>query len=245
MNTVDVLTPQNVKLELKLATVGQRGAAFVIDQAVFIAYLILVLFALILPFGLSEDVAMFIYIFLVYPVIFFYSLGMELLFHGQSIGKMALGIRVIRLDGEPIGMDEALSRWFLRIVDIYFSIGSLAILMISSGKYNQRFGDILGGTIVIKEKTVLNSVSLSHVMNLDTKDSYEPVYPRARLLKEEEAMLVKTTLSRFESKRNDGTKKAVEELVNKLEDVLEIKKTEKSNVEFLRTLLKDYIVLTR
>lgn len=243
MKTVDIYTPQNVKLEMKLASTAQRIAAFAIDQAVFFGIIMLFIWGILQH--LPESVVLFVVAFILYPIIFFYSLFMEILFNGQSVGKMVMGIRVIRLDGEPVGMDEALSRWFLRMIDLYFSVGSIAVLMTSSNAYRQRFGDILGGTIVISENVTDGTVSLSHVIGLDTTDSYEPVYPRARFLKEDEAMLIKKVLIRHEAKNNEGTLKTLQELTKKLEEILEIKKTEKSYPAFLRTILKDYVVLTR
>lgn len=230
---------------MSLASTAMRVAAFAIDQVVFIALLLIFIFGILEPFNPSDGVTLFLVVFILYPLIFFYSLMMELLFKGQSVGKMILKLRVIRLDGEPLGVDEALSRWFLRLIDIYLSLGSLAVLMTASNPFRQRFGDVLGGTIVISEGSDLDKVSLKHVKGLDTTDSYEPVYPRARLLSEDEAMIIKKAIIRHDSKNNDGTFKAIVELSNKLEEVLEIKKTEKDYPSFLRTVLKDYVVLTR
>lgn len=245
MKTVDILTPQNVKLEMSLASTSLRIAAFALDQIVFIAILLIFIFGILIPFEPSDGVTLFLSVFILYPIIFFYSLIMELLFNGQSVGKMILKLRVIRLDGEPLGVDEALSRWFLRLIDIYLSLGSLAVLMTASNPFRQRFGDVLGGTIVIVEASKLDKVSLKHVKGLDTTDSYQPVYPSARLLSEDEAMIIKKALVRHDSKNNDGTLQALKELTNKLEEVLEIKKTEKDYPSFLRTVLKDYVVMTR
>ncbi|NVK26485.1 MAG: RDD family protein [Flavobacteriia bacterium] len=245
MKTIDVLTPQNVKLELQLAPAGIRVAAFALDQVVFLLSLFLIIYTVGELFSYnSTTYEVFIYLIFL-PFVVFYSLFMELIWNGQTIGKKIMGIRVMRMDGEPVGVDEVLSRWFMRLVDILMSAGSLALLMVSTSRYNQRFGDVLGGTIVVRERSTHQSVSLSHVMKLDTKDSYEPVYPRARLLSEDEALLLKRTLVRYESRQNEGHQKAVLELSNKLEEVLEIKKAEKKHTDFLRTLLKDYIVLTR
>ncbi|KAB2814380.1 RDD family protein [Phaeocystidibacter luteus] len=245
MKTIDVLTPQNVKLELQLAPAGIRIAAFALDQVFFLVLLFLITYTIGELFSYnSTTYEIFIY-FIFLPFIIFYSMIMELIWNGQTIGKKLLGIRVMRMDGEPVGVDEVLSRWFMRLVDILMSAGSLALLMVSTSRYRQRFGDVLGGTIVVRERNAQQSVTLSHVMKLDTKDSYEPVYPRARLLSEDEALLLKRTLVRYESRPNEGHQKAIVELSNKLVEVLEIKKAEKKHTDFLRTLLKDYIVLTR
>ncbi len=91
----------------------------------------------------------------------------------------------------------------MRVIDLYLSAGILAMILVSSSRYNQRFGDMLEGTIVVKERSC-GGVSLSHAQKLDTTESYEPVYKAARLLSEDEALLIKSTLVRHEKFHNEG-----------------------------------------
>ena len=243
MKTIQIVTPQNVLIEHELASVILRAIAFAVDQ---VAIILFVVFAYVFAeiFGMSGAMAdMFFYVF-VLPIYFLYSLIFEWRNYGQTLGKMMIGLKVRRLDGNEIGFTEAATRWMMRIVDIFATAGSLAALLISSTERGQRLGDILAGTMVIRQVPG-NSVSLDQLLNINTKENYQPVYPQVQRLKEEDVVLIKQTLVRSSKYPNDAHKTAVNTLVKKLESLLEISAENKAPNEFLRTLIKDYIVLTR
>src|SRR5690606_41820504 len=50
---------------------------------------------------------------------FFYSLWTELVFNGQTLGKILFKIRVVKLDGYRAGFTEYFTRWAFRIVDFW------------------------------------------------------------------------------------------------------------------------------
>lgn len=68
---------------------------------------------------------------------------------GQTLGKRAMKLRVVRVDGNEAGMREIAVRTVLRVVDgiCLYLVG--LIVMIASGKRRQRLGDMAGGTIVV------------------------------------------------------------------------------------------------
>lgn len=244
MKTVDVKTPQNVVLELQLAGFGHRLGAFLLDQIIFWVSVLLLDFFANKAGNISGHMEEVLFWLVVFPLYVFYSAVFELFFSGQTPGKRIVQIRVIRLDGGRVQLDEVLSRWFMRIFDIVLTSGALGALMVLSSKYSQRVGDVLGGTIVVRDKSE-KSVDLAHVTNLETTDNYEAKYATAYLLSEDEAMLLKRTIIRFEKNGTEGHKAAIDELASKLEEVLNIQREEKKTTDFLRKVLKDYIVLTR
>jgi uncharacterized RDD family membrane protein YckC len=68
---------------------------------------------------------------------------------GQTLGKRAMKLRVVRADGGEAGMGEIAVRTILRVVDgIGLYLVGL-IVMLASGKRRQRLGDMAGGTIVV------------------------------------------------------------------------------------------------
>jgi len=70
---------------------------------------------------------------------------------GQTVGKMLLGIKVIREDnGEVPGLGGASIRTLLRIIDGLFSYLVAFIAVLISGK-NQRFGDMAAHTLVVRK----------------------------------------------------------------------------------------------
>ncbi len=82
-----------------------------------------------------------------------YFILCEMLWSGRSLGKRMAGIRVIRVNGGPVGFWSSLLRNIMRIIDtmpgIFYLVGSVLILSTSK---NQRLGDLLGNTIVIRER---------------------------------------------------------------------------------------------
>jgi uncharacterized RDD family membrane protein YckC len=83
--------------------------------------------------------------FIIYIGYFTYLEGSQ----GQTVGKMVTKIKVVREDGKPIDMNQALIRNILRIIDglIVYLIG--AILIWRSDK-KQRLGDSIAKTVVVK-----------------------------------------------------------------------------------------------
>lgn len=87
------------------------------------------------------------FIFLGYYVLF------EMLWNGQTPGKRAAGIRVLRDDGTPITITESLLRNILRVIDflpVFYGVGMLSLLL---SRQSKRLGDFAAGTVVIKERT--------------------------------------------------------------------------------------------
>ena len=71
---------------------------------------------------------------------------------GATLGKMLLGLRVVKVNGSPIGLLEALIRNVLRAIDalpIGYLLGGLLAL---SSPLKQRLGDRLAQTVVIKHR---------------------------------------------------------------------------------------------
>ena len=243
MKTIQIVTPQNVLIEHELANVVMRGLAFAIDQIVMFVTIIF-LFILLGAFGFDGDFLQLMIFVIVLPLYFLYALLFETYNYGQTVGKLMVGVKVRLVDGNEITFSAAATRWLMRIPDIFVSAGSLAALMISSTERSQRFGDILAGTIVIRQ-TPASSISLASLLNISTVENYEPKYPQVVQLKEKDVVTIKQTLVRAKKYNNEAHREAVHHLVNKLKAMLDIEKVDQPSAEFLRTLIKDYIVLTR
>src|SRR5918999_1567635 len=70
---------------------------------------------------------------------------------GQTVGKMLLGIKVVREDsGEVLGLQGAAIRTVLRIVDGFFFYLVAFISVLASAK-NQRLGDMVANTLVVRK----------------------------------------------------------------------------------------------
>ena len=240
MEEIEITTTQNITIHYELATVWERIIAFVID-------LIALSLSSLIFYGIASAILpsaseILIYLALL-PIIVFYSLAFELFNNGQSLGKMALKLRVIRLDGEKTTFSDYFMRWMFRIMDIYGSFGGIAFLGVVSSTNNQRLGDLLANTVVVSLKKE-NRMKLENLLKLNNEVKYVPVYPEVLRFDEETMLIVKESLKKITKYPNEAHKKAFDLLVEKIVTELEIK-TPKNKVDFLRTLLKDYIILTR
>ena len=103
---------------------------------------------------------------------------------------------------------------------------------------------MLAHTSVIKMKPGL-SFELLDVLRINTRENYEPHYPQVRMLSESDMLLIKSTMERIKKYPNKAHMEALEMLIQRLKNLLDISDVPKDRLLFLKTLLKDYIVLTR
>lgn len=243
MKTIELKTTQNVAIQYELAPARDRGIAFILD-AIF-KMIIWMLLGMLLVFSVKdEDVMIFFVAFLLVPVMTFYTLFFEVVWNGQTPGKRIMKIRVINLAGKQVTFFDYMLRWSFRIIDIYMTMGIFAVLGIVSTKYGQRFGDTLANCTVIKLGD-LNKVSLEEIMRIESKMSYAPVYPQIRNFREEDIVILKQALDRFNKYNNDGHAESIKTMTEVFAEKLGLEEVPVDRIKFLRTLLKDYIVLTR
>lgn len=230
-------------IEYELAPLYQRLLAFLLDLAVVVAaYFLLFLIGLWI-IGYGSAMTYYTYLVLI-PVVVFYTPVLEIFLNGQTIGKLALGIRCVKLSGKQATAGDYMVRWLFSIIDIYLCIGSIAAILISSTDKNQRIGDIVANTVIIKLRPS-RVLGLRDLLNIHSIDNYQPRYPEVKYLSEEDMLLVKTVLERHRKYANDAHRDAMDELIKKLMPTLNVVKLQQEKYDFLRTILNDYIVLTR
>lgn len=246
MKTIDIRTTQNVAIEYTLARLGERGLAVAIDLIIVVGVYLLFITLLLRAFdSLATQIPLSVYT-LYLPITTFigYCFFMELLAHGQTVGKRLMGLKVMRIDGESPLLSDYLLRAFFQLADLLLSSGVLGALLISSTPRRQRFGDLAANTTVIKVRTPA-SFQLDDILRISSIDNYQPRYPEVRQLSEEDMLLIKTVLSRYQRYSNAAHIQAVNELVEGIHQRTGLQPRAEAPVEFLRTLIKDYIVLTR
>jgi uncharacterized RDD family membrane protein YckC len=147
-------TPESVELEFTLAGIGSRTLALVVDYLLWmvVLFVLLVVFAFMQKAVSSIDGAakwvVAIQILIFFVVYIGYFIFFETIWRGQTPGKRYAKIRVIRDDGRNAGLQQAIMRSLLRMIDDIFSIG---LLMILFTKQEKRLGDLVAGTIVVQE----------------------------------------------------------------------------------------------
>jgi uncharacterized RDD family membrane protein YckC len=221
-----------------LASFGNRAAAFFIDLIVLFG-LISCLNIFFLQLGSST---VFMYLILL-PVMLFYTLCSEVLLDGQTIGKKAMGIKVVKLNGDPATAFDYLIRWAFRFLDIWVSAGSIAAMLISSSTYNQRLGCLLSGTTVIK-KSSTRTFTLKDILSIQSIQNHIPSFPTVVQLSEQDMLFVKKVLERNKRYKNESHRELLEKLADKIADIIGVN-VQRDKEKFLKTILADYIVLTR
>jgi len=239
--SVEIVTAHNIRIDYELASVSDRIIAFIIDIAILIGWFIL-LFILTMNV-IDETKELVINIFFV-PVMFVYHLTSETFFGGQSIGKKSMGLKVVKLNGHNPSLGDCLLRWVLRIIDILGTSGSLAAILVSSTDKGQRLGDMAANTVVIRLNPP-NRYTIADILTIKNKTEYKPTYLGVTVFTDEDMLLIKNSIERLKLHPNPFNKELVDQLAEKVKQKLNIATEEKDKLKFLRTILQDYIVLTR
>ena len=155
---VGVVTPEAVPLQFSEAGVGSRGIALLIDFAILIATLLALNAFLGYLIGdtaspLPEWVVIATTLVTNFLVYFGYWIGFETLMHGRTPGKIAMGLRVVTVEGSPVRFRHAAARAALGQVDFTLTVGVAAVLATLLSKRSQRLGDMVAGTVVLRERS--------------------------------------------------------------------------------------------
>lgn len=242
MNQITINTSQNVNLELKVASVGERLAAFFIDSLIKIAYLAFVywLFFEMLNIdvyfaGLDNWSIGAILIILTLPV-HLYTLVLESLMEGQTFGKRMMKIKVIKIDGYQASFGDYLMRWVFRLIDIFSNSGIVGVLAMVISKHNQRLGDMATGTAVISLK---NNVGISHTILVQLSEDYVPQFPQVIRLNDNDMRIIK---DHFINAQKNDDRVILSKLSQKIKTTLKLNPdaVTLTDRQFITTIIKDY-----
>ncbi|AHY45301.1 putative membrane protein/domain [Rubrobacter radiotolerans] len=131
---------------------GRRVLATLVDAVLFsvVSFVLGIIFGGATAEGTSASVSLgTLPSLLLFAFIFGYYIFMEGRF-GQTVGKMLLGIKVVREDGGAPGYGAAAIRTVLRIVDGFMAYLVAFVTVLVSGK-NQRLGDMAAKTLVVRK----------------------------------------------------------------------------------------------
>jgi uncharacterized RDD family membrane protein YckC len=218
--TLIIETPERVPLAFALASIGNRFLAVAIDHFIQFLSIFIVVWAFMswtgFGKGMSDGAAqlfaemskwtialMIIILFLIFAGYFIFF---EWIWNGQTPGKRLLKLRVIREDGRPITLWEAIARNILRIFDnvpwFVLPIYSVGLITIFLSNRDQRIGDMFAGTVVIRERTdeaptfaetFSNQVSDAAFRRVQKQTSFQA---NVNLLTEDEIEVVESFLRR-------------------------------------------------
>jgi uncharacterized RDD family membrane protein YckC len=157
---VNIITPENITFQYRLAGPFRRIWAYLIDCLIVSAVYLVVAIILSMGFGFVgfEGIGSGLIYILLFVLSWFYSGMFEALWNGQTPGKRLMHIRVITVEGQPIRGWQATLRNFLRAADCMPPLGRL-IGLYQAGFWSaamtprfQRLGDLASGTMVVVEE---------------------------------------------------------------------------------------------
>ena len=155
----ELVTGEAVALEIRVARLASRGCALLID---LMLQTVLLYFAIYIT-GLTALVAdeawsIGLGILVTAAVLVGYPCAFETLSRGRTLGKLALGLRVVADDGGPIRFRQALVRALAGVLEFWMLYGSPALIASLFSKRGKRLGDLFAGTIVIQERVPTSSI---------------------------------------------------------------------------------------
>ncbi len=150
--THTVLTPEYVEFRFTLAGTYSRFLAWLLDALIVLLGTSTVLIGLNMAMAVFPGFASAMSIVIYFLVDWGYAIALETAWSGQTVGKRAMNLRVIQESGVRIGFYHAALRNLARPVDrlpVLYLVGGLTTLLSRS---HQRLGDMLAGTIVVRER---------------------------------------------------------------------------------------------
>lgn len=152
---LSIITPEGVSFNLTLAEPISRSLAWLIDAAA-ISVVTQVMLTFISTLGIiSTDISFALFFVASFIVNIGYAIVLEWFWHGQTLGKRALGLRVMDVRGVRLQPSQIIIRNILRAVDnlpALYMVGGITCLI---SRHLQRLGDLAANTIVIKETKVI------------------------------------------------------------------------------------------
>ena len=257
MPAIQINTPFNLALEFEVAPLHKRIIAYLLDIVVLVVY----------AWGMKK----FLYeVISITPNTFYginigadilavsipmllYSLLCEVTLHGQSLGKKAMGIRVMSIEGGEPTVSQYLLRWVTRFFEwpLVFGVvapgfyigfqlfavgffGIFVVIIIAITKSNQRLGDLGAGTVVVdtRVKTYLHETVFVDVSGKD----YVVQFPEVMKLTDRDINTIKSILD-VATKKGDFTLAA--SASDKIKNHLKIQ-SNLSPFDFLEKVLMDY-----
>lgn len=245
MSELSISTTQNVVINFKAASVGERMWASLLDLLIKVAYIIVVAYVFFYLLGIGNLLdrvdmwsRMSVIILFFFPVMI-YSVTLESIFEGQTIGKKLVKIKVVKIDGYQASFGDYLVRWLFRIVENNMLGGLIGIIAMLVSSKTQRMGDMAAGTAII---TLKNNITIDHTILEEIGEDYQPVYPLVIKLSDNDMRIIKDTFVIAEAK---GDLETIGKLAKKIESVSGIKNQSWNQSEFIKTVLKDYNFYTQ
>ncbi|GAA5039141.1 RDD family protein [Microbacterium fluvii] len=151
----EVLTGEAVALDVQPLGFFLRALGAVIDFLIAVAVLVLFVVVATSLGGSVQggDVMPILTIAVIVLVTVALPTVVETTTRGRSIGRLAVGGRIVRTDGGAAGFRQAFIRALVGVFEIWFTLGAVAALVGAFTPRSQRLGDLLAGTYSERTRT--------------------------------------------------------------------------------------------
>mgnify|MGYP002632142102 CR=1 FL=1 len=221
-----IVTPENVEFDFEVAGFFSRFVAWFIDILVIAALAWLMSWLASVFMAASEGLGNAVFAMLFFVVNWGYFVVLEWLLGGQSLGKRAMGLRVLSDDGVRITFLQSCVRNLFRLLDsmpLFYLVGGSFAFFSKEGK---RLGDMAAGTLVVRESKQRAPEAIvppSERYNSFLSDREVSAKVSARLGLDDRELLVNLALRR-ERLPLDQRLLLFEELAEHLQDRLQMEK---------------------
>ena len=148
-----IITGEAVVLELRPASFAARSLGAAIDVLVAVVLAVGALLVMgAVPNFVDLAAARAIVLVTLVGIVVVLPIAVETLSRGKSLGKLVMGLRIVRDDGGAIRFRQALVRGLLGVFEIYISLGSVAFLACLFNDKSKRLGDMMAGTYAIRDR---------------------------------------------------------------------------------------------
>nr|WP_274637844.1 RDD family protein [Microbacterium bovistercoris] len=152
----EVLTGEAVALDVQPLGFFLRALGTVIDMLVGVAFLLLLAWVSGWMLGrniISTDASSILGVTVIVLVTVVLPTAVETLTRGRSLGRFAVGGRIVRADGGAAGFRQALIRALVGVLELWMTLGGIAALVGAFTPRSQRLGDLMAGTYCQRTRT--------------------------------------------------------------------------------------------
>ena len=148
-----LVTGEAVALDIRVARLASRGCALLLDLVFQLMLLNIALYVVMMTTYVADEAwSVGLTILTVALVMVGYPCACETLSRGRTLGKLAVGLRVVSDDGGPVRFRQALVRALTGFVEFFLLSGAPALLSSLFNRHGKRLGDVFAGTLVIQER---------------------------------------------------------------------------------------------
>lgn len=156
-DTQRFVTGEAVEVDLPAASLPLRMAAGLVDLLVVALGVLLLLLVLPLDLFVADQALGQAFTIVVLALAMAgVPITLETLLRGRTVGKLVLGLRTVRDDTGPIGLRHATIRALAGTVELWATLGTVALLVATTNEKARRIGDLLAGTYVVRDRVRLS-----------------------------------------------------------------------------------------